>query len=68
MIACKDCEQTEQECICAFVTKFFKDNGHLMDRLAELEQMDKPQAKRCLSCFFYHCKCYHGHKKRLEKL
>lgn len=56
-ISCKDCELAQGQCICAFITKFFNENGHLMSRLAEIEASEKEGARRCVSCQFYNCIC-----------
>lgn len=67
MTGCRDCELPQDRCICSFVTKFFEENGDLMESLSEQEARDRGYPK-CVACFFHDCRCSVGHKKRLEKI
>lgn len=54
MFDCENCELSADHCICAKVDKFFKENKHLMEDLAELEELEKEQnRKRKPSSDFY---------------
>ena len=64
MSQCEACRLEHDRCICPFVDKFFEDNRHLMDDLSELEAREKPEAKRCLACMFFDCRCGRGLERK----
>lgn len=68
MDKCKNCEQVGAKCICTAVDKFFDENRHLMDDLAEQEAREKPGARRCHGCMFFECRCQSGLARRIKKL
>lgn len=64
MTPCAKCLQRVKPCICVEVDKFFDENRHLMDNLAELEAREKPNARRCVACHFFDCRCSTGLRKK----
>lgn len=58
---CEYCLRNSDTCICPKVDKFFQEHGHLMERLAELEEREKKQnTDRCVACYFAPCRCRGG--------
>lgn len=60
MLYCEECSLDKERCICNAYEEFIEENQQLMEDLAELEAKERPNAKRCISCYFFNCRCIRG--------
>lgn len=64
---CSECGLPKQKCICEVASEILEANEELFEDLAELEAQEKPNARRCLGCYFFNCQCRKGLNAKASK-